>query len=108
MPVVICDNSHIVIYMNPAAVEHYSSEGGKSILGLCIFDCHNPQSNDKIRKVFDWFAKDKKNNIIHTFYNPRTNKDVYMVALRDENGDLIGYYEKHVIRTKDESSFYNL
>ena len=30
-----------------------------------------------------------------------------MVALRDEDGMLIGYYEKHEFRTRDEEPYYN-
>ena len=31
-----------------------------------------------------------------------------MIALRDDNGELIGYYEKHEYRTKDETPFYEM
>ena len=64
------------------------------------------RANEMIRKVVDWFAADKGNNSIHTFYNSRQNKDVYMVALRDDDGELIGYYEKHEYRNKDDTPFY--
>lgn len=30
-----------------------------------------------------------------------------MVALRDEDGTLIGYYEKHEYRARDEEPYYN-
>ena len=43
---------------------------------------------------------------IHTFYNEKQAKDVYMVALRDEDGALIGY-EKHEYRARDEEPHYN-
>ena len=105
-PVVICDTNHIVVYMNPAAVEHYYKHGGSAIIGIHIFDCHSPKSGQIIRDVVDWFAKDKDNNIVHTFYNEEQNKDVYMVALRDDDGELIGYYEKHEYRDRDDSPFY--
>ena len=39
-----------------------------------------------------------------------THLDVYkrqMVALRDEDGALIGYYEKHEYRARDEEPYYN-
>ena len=29
-----------------------------------------------------------------------------MIALRDRDGSLLGYYEKHEYRIKDESPFY--
>jgi len=108
MPVVICDSMHIIVYMNPAAAEHYNNRGGDKLIGLHIFDCHSGRSNDLIRKVFDWFSQSPDNNIVHTFFNEKENKDVYMVALRDDQGRLIGYYEKHESRTRDASPFYGM
>lgn len=102
--IVICNLDHNVIYLNKRAREAY----GDSILNKSIFDCHNPKSQELIVKVVDWFKKSKDNNIVHTFYNPKHNKDVYMVALRDENDELIGYYEKHEYRDRDTSPFYDL
>jgi len=43
---------------------------------------------------------------MYTSYNEKENKDVYMVALREENGDLIGYYEKHEYRNRETVPFY--
>ncbi|MBE6522270.1 MAG: fatty acid/phospholipid synthesis protein PlsX [Thermoplasmata archaeon] len=105
-PVVICDTMHIVVYMNPAAIEEYSERGGAGIIGLHIFDCHSGKSNEIIRKVVDWFASSKDHNKVHTFYNNLQNKDVYMIALRNDEGELIGYYEKHEYRNRDQSGFY--
>ena len=39
--------------------------------------------------------------------NAKQNKDVYMVALRDE-GKLIGYYEKHEYRNVETMKQYDL
>ena len=107
-PIVVCDISHIIVYMNPAAVEVYSDRGGSNLVGLHIFDCHSPRSNDLIREVVDWFSQDAGNNIVHTFYSEKQNKDVYMVALRDAECRLIGYYEKHEYRNRDTSPFYDM
>ena len=105
-PIVVCDIMHTIVYMNPAAIETYSERGGAGIIGLKIFDCHTGKSNEIIRNVVDWFAADKNHNMVHTFYNNRQNKDVYMVALRDDDGGLIGYYEKHEYRNRDMTPFY--
>ena len=106
--VVICDTEHKIIYMNPAAIENYKKQGGDALVGKSIFDCHNKKSVEMIEKVVAWFGQDKSNNLVHTFYNQKQNKDIYMVALRDSNENLIGYYEKHEFRTKDTSPFYEL
>lgn len=70
-------------------------------------ECHNPSSRQLIEKVIEWFKKSPNNNQIYESYNDKENKDVYMVALRDENKKLIGYYEKHEYRNRETDSFYN-
>lgn len=102
--IVICDLAHTIIYMNPAAVERYKKHG--DLLGKSIFSCHNERSVELIKRVVAWFAEDKVHNKIHTFYNEKENRDVYMVALRGEGGELIGYYEKHEFRDRDLSKIY--
>lgn len=100
-PVVICDLEHTVVYMNPASVARYKVD----ITGKSIKFCHNAESNDKIDKVVAWFKESKDNNIIFTYHSEKENKDVYMVALRDDNGTLIGYYEKHEYRNQETAEF---
>ena len=90
--------------MNPAAKAYYHRDlTGESILG-----CHNEKSNEAIRKVVAWFHKSPENNVVHTFFNAKQNKDVYMVALRGEDGGLIAYYEKHEFRAADETPLYEM
>ena len=48
-----------------------------------------------------------ENNIIYAYHNDKENKDVYMVALRDEEHTLIGYYEKHEYRIRETANFYD-
>ena len=101
-PVVICDPMHIVVYMNPAAVRHYRVD----ITGKSIKSCHNADSNKTIDRVVAWFRDSKDHNTVFTFRNEKENKDVYMIALRDDNGELIGYYEKHVYHTPETAALY--
>ncbi|MBO4763284.1 MAG: PAS domain-containing protein [Candidatus Methanomethylophilaceae archaeon] len=104
-PVVICDLCHDIVYMNPAAAEHYGDDGGELLVGHSVMDCHSPKAREMISKVVEWFKEDESHNIIHTFYSESKQKDVYMVALRD-GGNLIGYYEKHESRKRDMGGFY--
>lgn len=105
--VVICNLENEIIYMNPAAVSRYERRGGASLIGKSLLDCHNPKSSEMIRKTVMWFAKDKENNIVYTFYNEKENKDVYIVALRDDDKTLIGYYEKHEYRDAETAKIYD-
>ena len=105
--IIICDLNHIIIYMNDVAKDYYGKRG-LNLLGSNLLECHNNDSKEKIFKVIEWFKKDINNNRVHTFYNEKENKDVYMIALRNENKELIGYYEKHEYRNKDLTPFYEI
>jgi len=101
-PVVVCDIDDIIVYMNPSAIAHYHND----LTGGNIKDCHSTKANEMIDKVVSWFKESEENNIIYTYHNDKENKDVYMVALRDDDGTLIGYYEKHEYRNKETVGLY--
>ena len=105
--VVICSLEHEIIYMNSAAVLYYEKWGGEKLIGRSLLECHNQESREKIQQVVNWFREEDSHNIVYTFHNEKQNKDVYMVALREE-GKLIGYYEKHEYRNKEEMKLYDL
>ncbi len=105
--VVICSLDHEIIYMNPAAIVRYEKRGGEDLIGKSLLNCHNEKSKEIIEKVVAWFGQSIDNNMIYTYYNEKENKDVYMVALRDENQTLIGYYEKHEYRDREKAELYD-
>ena len=100
-PVVICDTEHIIIYMNPAAVERYGYAGGTQMVGRSIFDCHGPKTCELMQRILEWFMESPQNNSVYEGPGSTENKDVYMVALRDDAGPVIGYYEKHEYHDKE-------
>lgn len=97
-PIVICDTEDIIIYMNPSAVERYKKRGGAELIGKNLLNCHNDNSVKIIKKITDGFKTKSIDDIYFTYHNKKDNCDVFMVALRDRNGELIGYYEKHESR----------
>lgn len=103
--IVICNLRHEIIYINDSAKSRYKKHG--DLLGRNLLDCHNEKSREQIRRVLEWFGADKSHNIMFTTHNTRENMDVYIVALRDENGGLIGYYEKHEYRDSEKTEPYN-
>lgn len=104
--IVICNLQHEILYMNPAAIRSYEKRGGEKLQGQNLLRCHNKESGEKIKRVIEWFAASTEHNLMYTFYNEKQNKDVYMVALRDE-GKLIGYYEKHEYRDSETMPLYD-
>jgi len=102
-PVVVCDLDSVIRYMNPASIACYR----RDLTGADLKNCHNPDSCRKIDRVLAWFAESRDHNLVYTAYDEGENKDIYMVALRNEDGTLIGYYEKHEYRNRETSPFYN-
>lgn len=72
--VVICDLSHKIVYMNPAAAERYSKRGGYDLVGKSLLDCHNKASSEKIKQVVEWFGKSPDNNRVYTFTTKRRTR----------------------------------
>ena len=103
-PVVICDLDFTIIYMNPASIIRYKND----LTGKSQKSCHNKESNQIIDKIIAWFKSSLDNNRVYTYRNDKENKDVYMIALRNENGELIGFYEKHEYRTNETSALYEM
>ena len=99
LSIVICDLEHTIIY---------HKYGGAALIGKSLLNCHNADSNTKIHQIINWFAADSSHNIVYTSHNEKKLKDVYVIALRDEDGTLIGYYEKHEYRTPETMKTYDL
>ncbi len=103
-PIVVCNMQAVIVYMNPSAIKRYNGDHtGKSVRGF-----HSAGSNEKIDRVVEWFSRSRDNNVVYTSRNDRENKDVYMVALRDGDGELIGYYEKHEYRDAEIAPLYDI
>ncbi len=105
-PIVICDTAHTIIYMNHTAQQRYARRGGAALVGRSLLACHNAASNAAIGRVLDWFGRSAEHNRVFTYRHEADDADVYMIALRDESGALIGYYEKHEVRRRDGGAYY--
>lgn len=91
-PIVFVDCEHIIRYINKAAKYHYYSERGyKDLIGKSLFNCHNQNSKEKILAAFEKLKN--HGNDIFIGISIKNNR-LYMNAVRDENGELIGYYER--------------
>lgn len=106
-PIVLCDLNHTIIYMNRSAVLRYAARGGEKLLGMSLLLCHPPQAKELICRCLSWFSESPEHNVVYEFRNDEENKDVYMIALRDDDGKLIGYYEKHEYRNRETAKLYD-
>lgn len=92
-PVVFVDCDHIIRYLNKRAEYHYYRERGyRDLIGKLIFECHqNPKSVEMIKSAVEKLKNHANEVFLHV--NVR-NERVYIVPVRNENGELIGYFER--------------
>ena len=84
---VFVDTDHVIRYLNKVALERH----GEKLKGTSVFDCHNEKSNEMIREIFAKMAEGLEEELITDNEKHR----IYMRAVRDEKGNLIGYYERY-------------
>lgn len=91
-PIVFVDCEHIIRYLNREAKHRYYQERGHNdLIGKSIFECHNEKSKLIIEKIFKEFVNHGEEAFLRL--NVR-NERIYMTPIRDEKGNLIGYFER--------------
>ncbi|AET70222.1 hypothetical protein Desor_4821 [Desulfosporosinus orientis DSM 765] len=92
-PIAFVDCDHVIRYLNKRAEYHYYQERGyRDLIGKSIFACHqNPNSIEMIKSAVEKLKNHANEVFLHV--NVR-NERVYVVPVRDENGELIGYFER--------------
>lgn len=88
-PFVFCDLEHTVRYMNRPARAHYRQ--GAALLGTSVLDCHGAAARARILEVFEELEQGAEERLITDDHRFR----IYMRAVRDEDGRLLGYYERY-------------
>ena len=88
-PVVFVDTAHVIRYMNKTAIGHY--DDGAALLGRSVFDCHNEKSCRLIKEIFLAMQEGDQERLITDDEKNR----IYMRAIRDASGRLLGYYERY-------------
>ena len=92
-PIVFCDTEHIIRYMNDMAKEQYAKWGGREkLIGRSILDCHNENSCRIMLETFELFKQGEGARYI--YFNTKRDKKAFMHPVRDESGNLLGYYER--------------
>ncbi len=47
-PITLCDTSGIIVGMNQKSIEFFADDGGESLLGKSLVDCHPEPSRTKL------------------------------------------------------------
>lgn len=88
-PILVADTDHVVIYMNRAAVLHYT--GGAELLGTSLLDCHNERSRGIILETLEALTEGEEERLISS----TSERRIFMRAVRGRDGSVIGYYERY-------------
>ncbi len=90
--IVFVDMDHVIRYMNREARYHYHTvRGYDNLIGKSIFECHSEKSKEMLIAAVEKL-KNHGNEIYLgvSVYNERK----YINPVRDENGVMIGYFER--------------
>ena len=88
-PYLFADTDHIIIYMNKSATTHYKE--GRKLLGTNVLDCHNENSQKIMLEIFAAMKEGEEERLIADDEKRR----IFMRAVRDNDGKLLGYYERY-------------
>ena len=106
-PVVICDLEYRIVFMNTCAKERYRRANGEDIVGKKLHAFVDIETLSKIDMVVEWFKESKDNNKVFTQHT-ESNTDVYFIAIRDLDGELIGFTDIFEERDPDHGETYDL
>lgn len=90
-PFVLVDTDHVIRFMNEAGARNYHKWGGRDLIGKSLMDCHNEQSQAKIREIVVAMAEGEEERMISS----KESRRIFMRAVRGEDGALLGYYERY-------------
>lgn len=88
--IVFVDREHIVRYMNKTAKQRY---GDRVQIGNSLFNCHNQNSKIKIEEFLK--RADAGEEEMFELLNGKTGEREFFVPVRDTDGKVIGYFERH-------------
>ena len=88
-PLLVADTNHIVQYMNKAAIAHYSE--GQKLLKTNLLKCHNEES----QKMMIEILYKLQNGLEEKLITDNEKYRIFMRAVRDDRGKLIGYFERY-------------
>ena len=90
--IVFADRTHTVRWLNRTARRRY----GETVkVGSGLFGCHNENSRAKIEEFLR--RADNGEDEMFEAYNGSTGEREFFVPVRGEDGQVIGYFERHEV-----------
>ena len=90
--IVYVDRTHIVRWLNRTAKRRY----GETVrVGGSLLNCHNESTKPKIEEFLR--RADNGEDEMFEVWNGSTGEREFFVPVRDEDGQVIGYFERHEV-----------
>ncbi|MBP5577992.1 MAG: hypothetical protein J6X56_00705 [Ruminococcus sp.] len=105
-PIVICNLDYRAVYENPAALHFYS--GVSPLTGRLLSTVMDEEMMSKVVMSVEWFKEDAKNNKVFALHDKKNNMDMYILAIRNAKGELIGFYGRREDRNPDQGKEFDL
>jgi DUF438 domain-containing protein len=91
-PIVFVDTTHNIRFMNKRARFHYYEERGyRDLIGKSLFECHKEKSKERIIEIVETLKNHGRDSFLAV---NATNERIYVTPVRDDSGELIGYFER--------------
>ena len=101
-PIVFVDNDYIIRFVNRYARYHYYQERGYGdLVGKSLFVCHGKNSAEAVKAGYERM-KTSGNEIFIGVSN--RNWRIYMQGVRNEAGELIGFFERFELNHRIDST----
>ena len=105
-PVVICNLDYRIIYTNPSAELFYAN--AHKLTGTLLATLMDDEMMSKVVMSVEWFKEEKKNNKVFALHDSTNNMDMYILAIRNSKGELIGFYGRREDRNPDSGKEFDL
>ena len=105
-PIVLCNLEYRVIYENPAALRYYTLVS--PMTGKLLSTFMDEEMMSKVVMSVEWFKEDIKNNKVFALHDKKNNMDMYILAIRNTKGELIGFYGRREDRNPDQGKEFDL
>jgi transcriptional regulator with PAS, ATPase and Fis domain len=76
--ITVCDENYIITYMNDSSKETFKEDGGESLIGKNLLDCHGEDSRKKLIEI----SKGKNPNV-YTIEKAGIKKLIYQCPVYD-------------------------
>lgn len=112
-PVVVCDLEYMIIYANPVAEKNYRSSTEalrniKQLTGNRLDLFFSEEEMSGIRMTVEWFKDDPKNNRIFASHDPHSNSDLYILAIRNKEQELVGFFGRLEARNPETAKEFDI